>query len=147
MTDLNKIEVQIKTGPNAPDEHRIFLGFKLNNMPFPFPKTYIRAREFRLRLANHHSAANPFKPNTTETLIFGDGANVANPSLNDPRNPKLLTDNIIGAYIRVSPGLKESWKILGGPGNTFVKLNNDATHLYTLGADIILQEDLGIISP
>jgi hypothetical protein len=32
---------------------------------------------------------------------------------------------------------------LGGIGNTFVKLNNDATHLYTLGGDIILQEDAG----
>jgi hypothetical protein len=41
---------------------------------------------------------------------------------------------------------------LGGIGNTSVKLNNDATDLYTLGGDIILQEnageevDLGIIT-
>jgi hypothetical protein len=58
MTDLKKIEVQIKTGPEGADRHtRIFLGFKIKNDPTP-PSPYIRAREFRLRRG---SDANPFR--------------------------------------------------------------------------------------
>lgn len=137
MGNINAIEVQIKTGPEDPDKDtRIFLGFKINNAAVPG----IRTREFRLRQGND---ANPFRSNTSKNLIFGGaGANVENKSLNDPTNPQLDDANIIGAYIRVSPESKESWTILGGPGNTFVKLTPSGT-TFTLRGDITLQEDAG----
>jgi hypothetical protein len=87
--------------------------------------------------------ANPFRANTTKNLIFGTGANVANPQLNDPTNPQLLDNNIIGAYIRISPESEQSWRILGGAANTFVRINDPATMTFTLGGDITLQEDSG----
>jgi hypothetical protein len=103
---LNTIEVNIETGAQDPNKDtRIFLGFKINNVPVPG----IRAREFRLRQGND---ANPFRSNT----------------------------NIIGAYIRVSPELKESWDIK--KTTTFVKLTPGGK-TFTLGGDITLQEDAG----
>jgi hypothetical protein len=138
MANLNTIEVQIKTGPEDPDKDvRIFLGFKINNVAVP---GHVRSREFRLRQG---ADANPFRSGTTKILVFGGpGANVENKPLNDPTNPQLLDSNIIGVYIRISPESKQSWRILGGPGNTFVKLNG-GTQTFTLGADITLQEDSG----
>jgi hypothetical protein len=131
---LNTIEVNIETGAQDPNKDtRIFLGFKINNVPVPG----IRAREFRLRQGND---ANPFRSNTTKNLIFGTGANVENQSLNDPRNPQIDEANIIGAYIRVSPELKESWDIK--KTTTFVKLTPGGK-TFTLGGDITLQEDAG----
>jgi hypothetical protein len=140
VEEIKTIEVQVKTGPEDPAKDvRIFLGFKINNFSVG---GHVRSREFRLRQG---ADANPFRSNTTKDLIFGgSGANVENKSLNDPTNPQLLLDNIIGAYIRISPESKESWKILGGPGNTFVKVTTVTnTHTFTLGGDITLQEDSG----
>jgi hypothetical protein len=76
-----------------------------NNVTDP---TRCGGREFRLRKGND---ANPFRGGP-EQLIFGIGNNVRNPELNDPQTPyPLESDDVAGAYIRVSPESKESWMV------------------------------------
>jgi hypothetical protein len=138
MVAVTKIEAKITTGAEDPDDDvKIFLGFEIPDIPVA---GFVRSREFRLKQGRD---ANPFRSNTVKSLIFGTGANVDNLQLNDPTNPQLDDGNIIGAYIRISPKSEDSWNIVGGAGNTFVQVNNNAMKTYTLAANITLQEDSG----
>jgi hypothetical protein len=55
-----------------------------------------------------------FESGDIRTYIFGDGANVIQPDLNDPREPQLLSENIdrFPVYIRFEPEDRDdNWRL------------------------------------
>ncbi|MGW2182956.1 hypothetical protein ACWCXX_33800 [Streptomyces sp. NPDC001732] len=76
MTDITKISVQLWTASDA--------GAGTNG----FVYVGIAGREFHL-----DTSRNDFEPGDQFTYIFGDGANVLDDARNDPRLPRLDTDD------------------------------------------------------
>ena len=91
MAAITRIDVRIKTGRGS--------GF-----PGTDGDVYIRigGREFFV-----DSEADDFEPGSDRTYTFGEGANVRDAALNDPRSPyQLLTQNLnrFPINIRFVPG-------------------------------------------
>ncbi|MHA2123586.1 MAG: hypothetical protein ACW990_20500 [Promethearchaeota archaeon] len=98
MAPINKIQVNIRTGSQRVTYGTVFLG--------------IAGREFKL-----DTKGTNFQPNQEDQFILGEGSNIggnSSPAENDPRNPKLDTDDIseFPAYIRFLP-----YPNLSGPPN------------------------------
>ena len=94
-------------------------------------------REFRMRTTND---PNPFRENTALDIVFGSGANVREPNINDPTNPQMDLTQITGAYIRIEPRQEEPWKVV----NAQVFINGSVTPAFSLRLpNIILEEDSG----
>jgi hypothetical protein len=85
MATLTRIDVTIQTGDRAGAgaDGRVYLG--------------IAGREFRC-----DSTADDFERGSRRTYTFGDGSNVVNGNLNDPRTPQLTVEavNRFPVYIR-----------------------------------------------
>jgi hypothetical protein len=124
---ISQIKAHIETGNQDPDRNtRVFLGFEGK-----------QGREFRMRTTDD---ANPFRENTALDIVFGSGANVRDPSINDPINPPIDETQITGAYIRIEPGQEEPWKIASAQ----VFINGSGTPTFSLKLpNIILEEDAG----
>ena len=123
MTNIDRIQLSVTTGNESIDQdHRVFLGF-----------TGAHGREFRCREENDDN--NPFRAGQ-RVLIFGNGSNVGNPSLNDPRNPVLDDLHIGRAYIRIDPESEDEWLIQDAE----VSINGNLTHRLRI-QNIILHED------
>ena len=94
MTNLTRIDILIQTGSHsdAGTDGRIYLG--------------LGGREFRC-----DSSADDFERGASRTYIFGDGANVSKRESNDPRNPQLIAEDLIGypMYLRFEQGSASHW--------------------------------------
>jgi len=77
MADITKLSVTLHTATDtgAGTDGRVYIG--------------IAGREF---LAD--SSRNDFEAGDNYTFVFGDGTNVLDPSRNDPRLPRLDTDDL-----------------------------------------------------
>jgi hypothetical protein len=150
MVHIPQMDLTIETGnADLAHSHRVFLGlegaadFTLLNAPGNLPREF-SSREFRCRRAGD-SNANPFRTNASITLTFGENSNVANPELNDPRDPHMGATDVDRAYIRIDPNSSEPWKIkkatieFKGPTSTPYKFELDATT--STAGFIMLDED------
>ena len=117
MATIRSIDVTIHTGDvdNAGTDGDVYLG--------------ICGREFFL-----DSGANDFERGSRRLYRFGEGANIQNSGVNDPRNPPLDSDDLrmFPVYIRFEPqGSSPDWNL------TFVNVEVAGT-----GFGIILRPGL-----
>ena len=100
LIQITQIRITVTTGDKDVDENdRVYLG--------------IAGREFRCREEGDDDA-NPFHlKNNTVTLTFGDGSNVEDPVINDPRDPRIDVADILNSpvYVRTEPNAGE-WEIV-----------------------------------
>jgi hypothetical protein len=93
---LTKVSVEIKTAdePGAATGGSVYLG--------------LGGREFRC-----NTDRDDFAQGATDTFVFGAGANVKHPAINDPRTPEmtLTTVDRFPVYLRFDQGVRAAWKL------------------------------------
>ena len=124
---ISQIKLSVTTGEkDINKDDRVYLG--------------IGGREFRCR-KDGDSDANPFHlKHQTVSLIFGDGSNVEDPVINDPRNPLMDTSDIsrFPMYLRTEPNTG-TWEIAAAKVET-----TPNTSIFNIKySGIILDDDSG----
>ena len=124
---ISQIKLTVTTGEkDINKDDRVYLG--------------IGGREFRCR-KDGDSDANPFHlKHQTVSLIFGDGSNVEDPAINDPRNPFMDTTDIsrFPMYLRTEPNTG-TWEIAAAKVET-----TPNTSIFNIKySGIILDDDSG----
>ena len=124
---ITQIRAHIQTGNQDPDSNtRVFLGFEGKH-----------GREFRMRTTDD---ANPFRENTALDIVFGSGANVRDPTINNPSDPPIDDTQITGGYIRIEPRQEDHWKIASAQ----VFINGKVIPRFSLKLpNIVLEDDTG----
>jgi hypothetical protein len=110
MAAIRKVVVEIRTAnaEYAGTDGRVYLG--------------LAAREFRLAT----SGTDNFEQGSQNTFTLGDGSNVSNSALNDPRSPQLDTSDLDlhPVWLRLEEaGAEPSWALEG----ITVTVNSDST--------------------
>ncbi len=98
MTAIETITLQIQTADKdgAGTDGDVYLG--------------VCGREFRT-----DTSADDYERDSSREYVFGDGANINNASVNDPRVPQLHLENAdrFPVYIRFQPTSRtDNWKLL-----------------------------------
>lgn len=124
---ISQIKLTVTTGEKDINrDDRVYLG--------------IGGREFRCR-KDGDSDANPYHlKHQTVLLIFGDGSNVEDPVINDPRNPLMDTSDIseFPMYLRTEPNTG-TWEIAAAR----VETTPDTSVFNIKYSGIILDDDSG----
>ena len=112
MAAINKIRIAIRTGDedNAGTDGDVYLGFC--------------GREFCL-----DSSGDDFERASVKEYLFGEGGNTTNKAENDPRQPRLLEENmeLFPVYIRFQPNDRDDKWLLK---DARVTINDSSVPLY-----------------
>jgi hypothetical protein len=97
MAQINSIQLHIQTGnlSGAGTDGDVYLG--------------LGGREFSV-----DTTSNDFERGAARVYILGDGANIQNAAVNDPRNPQLFTERVANfpVYIRFQPQSRsDNWQL------------------------------------
>lgn len=97
MADIQTIKVNVQTARDsgAGTDGDVYIGFA--------------GREFHV-----DTTADDFEAGSSRTYVLGKGSNVVDPSVNDPRDPRLRTGLVDGfpVYVRFHPRSRtDNWKL------------------------------------